>query len=396
MRLNQLALITSLSFLPLISNAQTSINPKGEIKGEEVSYKVGERFIIKSTILNEERQLLIHLPDDYNKSDKSYPVIFVLDGNSHFRHATVATNILEQQNRMPQSIIVAIPNNQGTRGRDLGAQKDIFLKFISDEVIPYTNKNYRTSNHKTIFGHSMAGAFVIKALASKPDLFENYIAASPYMFPNDKALFTAFDKLFKNKQSLNKSLYLTMTDVAAEGVEVTQALDKFVDLMKKQAPESLNWHYEFIPEQVHMTTPYLTLYQGASFVFSDYHTPIYTQYSEFDKNGGIKGLQKFYEKRSAKYQVSAQIPERTIRRLGYNFMEANPKEAVEIFLQNSRSNPESPGAKLALARGYENLGSKDKALSSFKEAVKIAQKTSPQNVPFLQNQVERYQKLIAE
>lgn len=137
-----------------------------------------------------------------------------------------------------------------------------------------------------------------------------------------------------------------MTDVAAEGVEVTQALDKFVDLMKTQAPDSLNWHYEFIPEQVYMTTPYLTLYQGASFVFSDFHTPIYMQYSKFDKNGGLKSLQKIYEKRSDKYQVSPQIPERTIRRLGYNFMEANPKEAVEIFLENSRGNPESPGAKL--------------------------------------------------
>ncbi|WP_269432883.1 MULTISPECIES: alpha/beta hydrolase-fold protein [unclassified Pseudoalteromonas] len=64
----------------------------------------------------------------------------------------------------------------------------------------------RTSNHKTIFGHSMAGAFVIKALASKPDLFENYIATSPYMFPNDKALFTAFDKLFKIiKALINRS-----------------------------------------------------------------------------------------------------------------------------------------------------------------------------------------------
>jgi len=297
---------------------------------------------------------------------------------------------------MPQSIIVALPNNPGTRGRDLGAQKDNFLKFISDEVIPYTNKHYRTSDHKTIFGHSMAGAFVLKALAKKPDLFENYIAASPYLSPSDNELYQGFEDLFKNNKDINKSLYFTMTDAAAEGIEVTEALDKFVTLVKKNDPQSLKWHYEFIPEQVHMTTPYLTLYQGASYVFSDFHAPSYTQYSEFDKNGGIEGLKSFYEKRSAKYQVSEKIPERTIRRLGYNFMEKNPKQSVEIFLQNSKNNPESPGAKLALARGYENLGSKEKALSSFKEAVKIAQKTSPQNVPFLQNQVERYQKLIAE
>jgi len=396
MRLKKLAIITSFCFLPLVSNAQAVISPKGETQGEEISYKVGERFKIKSTILNEEREILVHLPEGYNKADKNYPVVYVLDGNSHFRHATVATNILDQQSRMPQSIIVALPNNPGTRGRDLGAQKDVFLKFISDEVIPYTNKHYRTSDHKTIFGHSMAGAFVLKALAKKPDLFENYIAASPYLSPSDNELYQGFDDLFKNNKDINKSLYFTMTDAAAEGIEVTEALDKFVALVKKNAPQSLKWHYEFIPEQVHMTTPYLTLYQGASYVFSDFHAPSYANIKDFNSKGGIKGLEAFYKDRSIKYQVSDQVPERTVRRLGYSFMEQSPKQAIEIFLQNSKNNPDSPGAKLALARGYENMGAEKKALTSFKEAVIIAEKTSPQNVNFLQEQVKRYQKIIAE
>jgi len=396
MRLKKIALITSFCFLPLVVNGQSTENLLDKNQGEEISYKVGERFKIKSTILNEERELLVHLPADYNKSEKNYPVIFVLDGNSHFRHATVAANILDQQNRMPQSIIVALPNNSGTRGRDLGAQKDAFLKFISDEVIPYTNKNYRTSDHKTIFGHSMAGAFVLKVLAKKPDLFENYIAASPYLSPSDSELYQGFEKLLKNNKDINKSLYFTMTDAAAEGIEVTEALDKFVALMKKQAPKSLKWHYEFIPEQVHMTTPYLTLYQGISNVFSDYHAPSYANIKDFKSHGGIKGLESFYRNRSSKYQVSDQVPERTVRRLGYNFMDQAPKQAVEIFLQNTNNHPDSPGARLALARGYENINAKKEALDSFKKAVEIAEKSSPQNVPFLEKQVKRYQKVIAE
>ena len=50
--------------------------------------------VINSEILNEERDFIIYLPDDYYTSEKLYPVLYVLDGRTHFHHATGAVNFL--------------------------------------------------------------------------------------------------------------------------------------------------------------------------------------------------------------------------------------------------------------------------------------------------------------
>jgi len=45
---------------------------------------VGQSFMMKSAILNEERKVLVALPDNYEKSSQKYPVIYVLDREWNF------------------------------------------------------------------------------------------------------------------------------------------------------------------------------------------------------------------------------------------------------------------------------------------------------------------------
>ena len=131
----------------------------------KVSSKIELTFNIStSKVLSEERELLIHLPDDYEKSEKKYPVIYVLDGNGHFKHATTAITYLKSQNHMPAAILIGITNKSGMRNRDLGDGNSEFWTYIKSEVVSFVENNYRTSGHKTIFGHSMAGAFVMRRL----------------------------------------------------------------------------------------------------------------------------------------------------------------------------------------------------------------------------------------
>ena len=96
------------------------VKPIDKLVGTPITYDAGIQYQIHSSILAEDRQLLIHLPEGYEDSETRYPVIYVLDGKGHFRHATTAVTLLESHDMMPQSIIVAIPNNRGTRSRDLG------------------------------------------------------------------------------------------------------------------------------------------------------------------------------------------------------------------------------------------------------------------------------------
>lgn len=247
-----------------------SVQAQHNSNTESIDLKIGDKYNFQSDVLNEKRSLLIHLPYEYFNSEKEYPVIYVLDGNNHFYHATNAVTILEENGKIPESIIVAIPNNSGTRGRDLARERDNFMKFIKNEVIGYIEKKYRTNNKKTIFGHSMAGAFVLNYLATESSLFDNYIVASPVIQILNSELLDKYKNFFRQNKTLDKSLYITLTGIEAEGERATDALTKFVEILKNQAPLSFSWKYDYLENQIHMTTLYLTFYQGLSEIYKDY------------------------------------------------------------------------------------------------------------------------------
>ena len=65
---------------------------------------------LNSKVLNEERVITIKLPRDYNLTDHKYPVVYILDGKTHFRHATGAVDFLSRNGNLPDMIIVSVHN----------------------------------------------------------------------------------------------------------------------------------------------------------------------------------------------------------------------------------------------------------------------------------------------
>jgi predicted alpha/beta superfamily hydrolase len=58
-----------------------------------------------------------------------------------------------------------------------GAEK--YLRFISEELFPYIEQHFRVQNHRTLYGGSAAGLFVLYASLERPNAFAAYIASSP-------------------------------------------------------------------------------------------------------------------------------------------------------------------------------------------------------------------------
>jgi predicted alpha/beta superfamily hydrolase len=130
---------------------------------------------IYSTILSEERRLIIHLPRNYSKdTTQKYPVMYVLDGTSQDQHTADKIAVLSDAGLIPKAIVVGIPNTRGNRERDqtppfmrtnvddqnspYGAA-DKFLSFIEKELILFIDDNYRTSGYRTLSGNSRGGLF---------------------------------------------------------------------------------------------------------------------------------------------------------------------------------------------------------------------------------------------
>ncbi len=346
------------------------------------------KIVMQSAILGEERELLIHLPKGYNKGKKHYPVVFLLDGKRHLPHAIAASNILQAESLMPHSIIVGISNMRGTRRRDLSDGRDNFIGFIKDEVFSLVTEQYRVTEHKTLFGHSMAGAFTMYLLATQSNMFDNYIAASPVMQINDAEVITKYKVLDSLK--VEKPLYFTFGNPVAEGKNRADALNQFVALMQQKTPKNLSWQYDALPNQVHMTTPYLTLYAGLTYVFADYQTPVYSSLKDYEQRGKLQGLKDYYVKRADKYSASADIPENALRNLGFAiFDDGYSDQGLEILKLNVQQYPNSIRALNALAQTYEDVLKPAHALEIYKQAVNVAKKQSSRNLAHFERQVDR-------
>jgi len=386
-------LVVSLSLVTeVLANSAAQENTKlTKVTSDERTIEHSYTAInIQSQKLGEGRELLVHLPDDYEKSSKRYPVLYLLDGKRHLPHAVAAENILQNEALMPSSIIVAITNNPGTRNRDLSSGKDNFLGFISEEVFPFIAKEFRTSGHKTLFGHSMAGAFTMGVLASNPRSFDNYIAASPVIQMNNSKLISQFKALQLSNKLGEKSLFISFGNASAEGKAAAEAYNIFIKLMHDKPVKNLRWQQQLMSEQVHMTTPYLTFYTGLSFGFLDYQSPRYSGYLDFKNRGEMAGLKAYYQDRSKKYSESPEIPERTLRSLGLViFDDGHQSKGLEILKLNMEQNPESFRAINALAQVYEDAKQPKQALATYHQGVELAIKNSSRNLAHFKRQVER-------
>ena len=110
---------------------------------------IGYRHQVYSEVLGENRPILVHTPAGYDESRTGYPVMYLLDGQGHFHHTSGIVEFLAANNRMPEMIVVAIPNT-ADRTHDLtpptqsdtanqmptAGGADNFVRFLRDELQP--------------------------------------------------------------------------------------------------------------------------------------------------------------------------------------------------------------------------------------------------------------------
>lgn len=150
----------------------------------------GDRLSFHSSILGEDRELLVALPRGYDdNTEVAYPLLIVLDGETHFQHAAGLIDFLSHRDvaQIPAMVVVGIPNTN--RLRDVtptaterfpdagGVQR--FLDFVEREALPLLTRNYRITGQRLMAGHSGSGLAVFVALQRFGTHFRSYIAIDP-------------------------------------------------------------------------------------------------------------------------------------------------------------------------------------------------------------------------
>ena len=239
--------------------------------------------IYQSEIIEDDFYLYISLPDDYGKSDKKYPVLYLLDGDIAFGMAASIARYLQFGNTIPELIIVgigygALKKNEGNmRSRDYtvsskrgrtgtgGAPK--FREFLKEELIPYIDNTYRTNpNNRTINGYSLGGLFATYTLFTEPDLFNYYIIGSPHLSWDEYRIFTVQEQAFQKMDDIKAKIFISVGSEEDEE-KYFNPIDEMVTLIDEKGYESLKMETKVFDGGTHLICPPETLAYGLVSVF---------------------------------------------------------------------------------------------------------------------------------
>ncbi|MDK1287697.1 alpha/beta hydrolase [Pseudoalteromonas umbrosa] len=189
----------------------------------------------KSQNLAEPPNITIALPASYEAdTTKTYPVIYLLDGDLNGELVNGMSNRLYLSNGAHEHIIVGITShdrigdfaptiNKDPRGPvGAGGGGDKFLDFLEKELIPQVNKAYRTNSFNVLAGHSIAGLLVIHSFQSRPKLFQGHLAFSPAVWWGARETAKATQKYVTSKQPIKNYLYM---NIGSEGGEMRAVYD---------------------------------------------------------------------------------------------------------------------------------------------------------------------------
>lgn len=262
-----------LSFLLLI----VSISAKAQL--DTIPLTFGNKLFIESKILNEKKEAWIRFPDDFENVKDSLSLLVLLDGDEYFKMASDITELYEWSERMPRTLIVGLPSTVESRWKDYTPsnvppkkgmnQEDSLLylssgnfekyaDFIDKELIQLLSKELKTKFiSKTIFGHSNGGLGAMSFYVLRPEIFDNYIVASPALLWDDHFL----QKQLENVDRTN-SLYMTL---GSDGWDYKiSSFEKFITKL-----QNTNRNFIFVEnkQESHATNGLRTLLDGLRYVY---------------------------------------------------------------------------------------------------------------------------------
>lgn len=129
--------------------------------------------------LNRTRKVWIYLPPDYETSTKTYPVIYMQDGQNLFDNVTSFSGEWQVDETLNTlfaqgdygAIVIAIDNGGGSRIDEYtpwvntqygGGEGDLYMQFVAETLKPYVDANYRTKpakEYNALIGSSL-GALI--------------------------------------------------------------------------------------------------------------------------------------------------------------------------------------------------------------------------------------------
>ncbi len=156
------------------------------------SGKVFDNLSMTSKILDGERKYAVYLPPDYETSDRSYPVLYLLHGATDDHTGWVqfgevlriTDNAIKDGTATP--MIIVMPDADTGRMGYFNVGDWRYEDFFFEELMPHVEQKYRIKGEKryrAVAGLSMGGGGSMMYALRHPELFSSACPLSAYMGP---------------------------------------------------------------------------------------------------------------------------------------------------------------------------------------------------------------------
>ena len=212
--------------------------------GLSQSGKVMDQLTLDSKILKGERKFAVYLPPDYESSNRSYPVLYLLHGYTddqtgwiQFGEVHHITDTAIKEGTATPMIIIMPDADTGIPGyaNSINGKWD-YEDFFFEELMPHVEKRFRIKRNKrfrAVAGLSMGGGGSFLYAFHRPDLFSSAAPLSAWMGPQ-----TIEERDFAKRENIkfNENNFESF-------ISKNNPL-KIVDQINKETLNSIRWYID--------------------------------------------------------------------------------------------------------------------------------------------------------
>jgi len=222
-------------------------------------------WTIESRVLGERRRVFVAQPPGYDANAAvRYPVLYLLDGgiDEDLVHVVEAVHFGCTWDVLRPMLVVGIENTD--RRADLTEPTEVeaeraaapraggaarFREFLRTELMPAVRARFPTDGRDALLGESLAGLFVAATFVEAPELFDDYIALSPSLWWNGRAVVRRARDRLPALADAKANVYLATADEA----DIVGAVTDFVGVLRQQLPAGITIEYQPMPAEFHDT-----------------------------------------------------------------------------------------------------------------------------------------------
>ncbi|PHR88863.1 MAG: hypothetical protein COA80_17660 [Leeuwenhoekiella sp.] len=246
---------------------------------------LGTSYTLHSEALNEDRIYSVSLPESYYEDkavNKTYPLLIVLDGNTHFRPLSGMVQYLSSAStrnlRIPELIVVGIENVN--RRRDFTPDKVIttrpndtgggaaFLSFLENELIPELDQKFRTNANRILFGHSLGGLLAAHAYMQEESRFNGFIAVDPSFGTWDAETMDAkIEQVTPN--SFQRFIYIATANWGKRNIRNRDRHVRWFESLNQKCEGPLPAKLKYFENETHSSVSLIAFYKGITSLFEE-------------------------------------------------------------------------------------------------------------------------------